>query len=387
MENLIARHERTYGREPEVIAAAPGCVNLIGDLSDYNEGYVLPIAVEYRLEVAMSRRHDTALRFYSMDYEDLRRTSVVHNRFRREDRWANYAKGVVRAFVSEGYRIGGLDCTVRGNIPQGVGLASSGALEVASALALRQLFELEVDELDLVCLAQKAETDFIGRPSSIMDQLASAYSTSGNGMLIDTRSLEFRHIPINLDGFTLVATNSNIPMDFDTLEFETRRAEATACVDCLSRQKPGRTLRDFTPQDVLDMMGAVPERTRKHCLHIVEENERVIDAADALERSDMETLGKILGKSHESLRDLYEATCPELDWLVKRAGEIEGVHGSRMVGAGFGGCTISLMDEAVLDDYLENIEAYERIFGFRAESHVIEPSGGAHVLRSGVVSA
>jgi galactokinase len=387
MEDLIARHERTYGRKPEVIADAPGCVNLIGELSDYNEGFVLPIAVGYRLEVAMSRRHDTALRFYSMDYDDLRRTSVVHNRFRREDRWANYAKGVVRAFVSEGYRIGGLDCTVRGNIPQGVGLASSGALEVATALALRQLFELDVDALDLVCLAQKAETVFIGRPSSIMDQIASAYSSSGNGLLIDTRSLDYRPVPVTLDGFALVVTNSNIAMEFDTLEFETRRAEATACVDCLNRQKPGRTLRDFSAEDVLDTMGAVPERTRKHCLHVVEENERVIEVTEALQRNDMESVGKILAKSHESLRDLYEATCPELDWLVKRAGEIEGVHGSRMVGAGFGGCTISVMDEDVVDAYLENIEAYERIFGFKAESYVVAPSGGAHILRSGVVSA
>jgi len=266
-------------------------------------------------------------------------------------------------------------------------MASSGALEVASAFALQELFDLEVDKLDLVCLAQKAETDFIGKPSSIMDQITSAYASSGNGLLIDTRSLEFRTIPIRLDGVSLVVTNSNIPMEFDMLEFETRSAEANACVDYLSRRKPGRTLRDFSPHDVLESMGGIPERTRKHCLHVVEENVRVMEGGEALERRDWVAFGKIMSHSHESLRDLYEATCPELDWLVKRAGEIEGVYGSRMVGAGFGGCTVTLMDEGAVGDYLSNIDAYERIFGFKAENHVIEPSGGAHILKSGVVSA
>lgn len=382
LDDLVANHVRKFGKEPEVITTAPGRVNLLGDHTEHSEGFVLPIAMGHNMRVAMSRRHDTALRFYSVDYDDIRRTSVLHNRVRREDRWANYPKGVIAAFLDEGFRLGGLDATFMGEVPQGVGLASSGALSVATALALKELFELDICKLDLAALAQKAETDFVLVDCGIADSYASLFATTGNGLLIDTRTLDSREIPIRFSRAKIVVTNSNVPKEFVNTELKDRKEECSECVTYLNRRKPGRALRDYSPHDVSEIMGRMPERARRRGLHVVEENARVLEAEDAIARDDPEAFGKLMNRSHESLRDLYEVTCPELDWLVKRAWETEGVYGSRMTGEGFGGCTVSLIDSNTVDHYLENIEQYERIFGFKAASFVTEPSSGATVLRS-----
>ena len=386
LDDLVASHVRKFGKEPEVITSAPGRVNLMGDHTEHSEGFVLPIAVGFSLRVAMSRRHDTALRFYSVDFNDIRRTSLLHNRVRREDRWANYPKGVIAAFLDEGYHLGGLDATFMGDIPQGVGLASSGALAVATALALKELFDLDICKLDLAALAQRAETEFVKVDCGIADGYTSLFATSGNGLLIDTRTLDSREIPVKFSNAKIIITNSNVPKEFVETELLDRKEECTRCVAFLNRRKPGRALRDYSPHDVSDVMGRMPERERRRGLHVVEENARVLEAEEALQQDDPEALGKLMNRSHESLRDLYEVTCPELDWLVKRAWETEGVYGSRMTGEGFGGCTVSLIANSMVDEYLENIEQYERIFGFKAASYVTEPAGGATVLRSRVVS-
>lgn len=369
-----------------MITSAPGRVNLMGDHTEHSEGFVLPIAVGFSLRVAMSRRHDTALRFYSVDFNDIRRTSLLHNRVRREDRWANYPKGVIAAFLDEGYHLGGLDATFVGDIPQGVGLASSGALSVATALALKELFDLDICKLDLAALAQRAETDFVKVDCGIADGYTSLFATPGNGLLIDTRTLDSREIPVKFSNAKIIITNSNVPKEFVETELLDRKEECSRCVAFLNRRKPGRALRDYSPHDVSDVMGRMPERERRRGMHVVEENARVLDAEGALQQDDPEALGKLMNRSHESLRDLYEVTCPELDWLVKRAWETEGVYGSRMTGEGFGGCTVSLIGNSMVDEYLENIEQYERIFGFKAASYVTEPAGGATVLRSRVAA-
>jgi galactokinase len=386
LDDLVASHVRKFGKEPEVITSAPGRVNLMGDHTEHSEGFVLPIAVGFSLRVAMSRRHDTALRFYSVDFNDIRRTSLLHNRVRREDRWANYPKGVIAAFLDEGYHLGGLDATFAGDIPQGVGLASSGALAVATALALKELFDLDICRLDLAALAQRAETEFVKVDCGIADGYTSLFATPGNGLLIDTRTLDSHEIPVKFSNAKIIITNSNVPKEFVETELLDRKEECTRCVAFLNRRKPGRALRDYSPHDVSDVMGRMPERERRRGLHVVEENARVLEAEEALQNDDPEALGKLMNRSHESLRDLYEVTCPELDWLVKRAWETEGVYGSRMTGEGFGGCTVSLIGNSMVDEYLENIEQYERIFGFKAASYVTEPAGGATVLRSRVLS-
>lgn len=380
MDDLIRSHLEEYGQGPNIIAQAPGRVNLIGEHTDYNEGFVLPMAIDYYVGVAVSRRKDQHLRFFSADFKDRKRTSLSNLRFKREDRWANYPKGIVSVLLNRGYDIGGLSFTVMGNIPVGVGLSSSAALEVATAYSVQKLLGIEISGPELARLAQEAENSFVGVQCGIMDQFVSRMAQAGSAMFIDTRNMEYRHIPINLKTVKILITNSSVPRSLVDSEYNQRRAECEKCVSLLNPRKSGRSLRDYSAADLRDSMGLIPETTRKRCLHVVEENERVREAEGALKKNDIVSFGKLMNRSHESLRDQYEVSCPELDWLVKRAWETEGVYGSRMTGAGFGGCTVTLIEEKAIPQYEARLETYERIFSFKPETFVCHPADGAQIV-------
>jgi galactokinase len=380
MDDLIRSHQEEYGQGPDIIAQAPGRVNLIGEHTDYNEGFVFPMAIDYYVLVAVSRRKDQHLRFYSLDFKDRKRTSLSNLRYKKEDRWSNYLKGIISVLQNRGYNSGGLSFSVKGNIPVGVGLSSSAALEVATAYAVQKLLGLEIAGPDLARLAQEAENSFVGVQCGIMDQFVSRMARRGSAMFIDTRTMEYRHIPINLRTAKILITNSNVPRSLVESEYNQRRGECEKCVSLLSSRKPGRSLRDYTAEDLRDSMGLIPETTRKRCLHVVEENERVREAEAALKRNDIAGFGKLMNRSHESLRDQYEVSCPELDWLVKRAWETDGVYGSRMTGAGFGGCTVTLIEESAIPEYQARLEAYERIFSFKPEVFHCSPADGARIV-------
>jgi galactokinase len=380
MNDLIRSHLEEYGQDPNIIAQAPGRVNLIGEHTDYNEGFVLPMAIDYYVRVAVSRRKDQHLRFFSADFKDRKRTSLSNLRFKKEDRWANYPKGIISVLLNRGYDIGGLSFTVMGNIPIGVGLSSSAALEVATAYTIQRLLGIEISGPELARLAQEAENSFVGVQCGIMDQFVSRMAQAGSAMFIDTRNMEYRHIPINLKTVKILITNSGVPRSLVESEYNQRRAECEKCVSLLSTRKSGRSLRDYSAADLRDSMGLIPETTRKRCLHVVEEIERVREAEGALKKNDIVSFGKLMNRSHESLRDQYEVSCPELDWLVKRAWETEGVYGSRMTGAGFGGCTVTLIEERSIPTYEARLETYERIFSFKPETFVCYPADGAQVL-------
>lgn len=380
MDDLIRSHLEEYGQDPNIIAQAPGRVNLIGEHTDYNEGFVLPMAIDYYLRVALSRRKDQHLRFFSSDLQDRKRTSLSNLRFKKEDRWANYPKGIISVLLNRGYDIGGLSFTVMGNVPIGVGLSSSAALEVATAYAVQKLLGIEISGPELARLAQEAENSFVGVQCGIMDQFVSRMAQAGSAMFIDTRNMEYRHIPINLLTVKILITNSSVPRSLVDSEYNQRRAECEKCVSLLSARKSGRSLRDYSAADLRDSMGLIPETTRKRCLHVVEENERVREAEGALKKNDIVSFGKLMNRSHESLRDQYEVSCPELDWLVKRAWETEGVYGSRMTGAGFGGCTVTLIEEEAIPKYEARLEAYEKIFSFKPETFLCHPADGARIV-------
>jgi len=380
MDDLIRSHVEEYGQGPNIIAQAPGRVNLIGEHTDYNEGFVLPMAIDYYVRVALSRRKDQYLRFFSADFKDRKRTSLSNLRFKKEDRWANYPKGIVSVLLNRGYDIGGLSFTVTGNIPIGVGLSSSAALEVASAYAVQKLLGVEISGPELARFAQDAENSFVGVQCGIMDQFVSRMARAGSAMFIDTRSMEYRYIPINLQTVKILITNSSVPRNLADSEYNQRRAECEKCVTLLSAHKSGRSLRDYSAADLRESMGLIPETTRKRCLHVVEENVRVQEAEGALKKNDIVSFGKLMNRSHESLRDQYEVSCPELDWLVKRAWETEGVYGSRMTGAGFGGCTVTLIEEKAIPKYVARLGAYEKIFSFKPEAFVCRPADGARIV-------
>ncbi len=380
MVELRECHRSEYGSEPGVVVSAPGRVNLIGEHTDYNEGFVFPMAIDFCIQVAVSLRKDRQLHFYSRDLSDKKRTSFQNLRYRREDRWANYAKGVISVMVEHGYDLPGLNLSISGQIPQGVGLASSAALEVATAYAVEQLFELDISGEQLAALAREAENAFVGVQCGIMDQFVSRLAEKGHAMLLDTRSLAYQQVPLELSSAKILVTNSNVPRGLIDSEYNQRRLECEQCVGVLSQKKPGTALRDYTATDLRDSVWLIPESTRKKCLHVVEENQRVLEAEAVLRKGDLTSFGKLMNRSHESLRDLYEVSCPELDWLVKRAWETDGVYGSRMTGAGFGGCTVTLIQEGAIGAYRAKIDQYERIFGFKPEFYVCEPAGGATVV-------
>jgi len=382
MEDIIRSHEEVYGEKPLVIASAPGRVNLIGEHTDYNDGFVMPMAIGFTVMVAVSPRKDQNLKFYAVDFDDKKRTSIPNLRYKREDRWANYPKGMINVILRKGYRVGGVNLTVKGNVPVGAGLSSSAALEIATGFAIRKLFKLDISNPELAVAARDAEDGFVGVHCGVMDQFISCLACEDHVMLIDTRTLEYRQIPLKLNTAKILVTNSNVPRALIDSEYNQRREECEKCVDLLNTRKSGSALRDYTVADLRDSLGLIPESTRKRCLHVVEENQRVLDAEIALKRNNFSVLGKLMNRSHESLRDLYEVTCPELDWLVKRAWETEGVYGSRMTGAGFGGCTVSIIEEGSIQLYEQRIEQYERIFSFKPEIYICKPGGGAKIIYS-----
>jgi galactokinase len=383
MNDLIRIHSEEYGEPPQIIARAPGRVNLIGEHTDYNEGFVMPMAIDYSIQVAVSRRKDQQLRFFSGDFRDRKRTSISNLRYKKEDRWANYPKGVVSVLLGRGYELGGISFSVQGNVPQGAGLSSSAALEVATAYAVQKLFGFKIPGPELAIMCQEAENNFVGVRCGIMDQFVSRMARAGHALMIDTRDMAYRHLPLAFKTIKILITNSNVPRNLVDSEYNQRREECERCVEMLSTKKPGRALRDYNPADLRDSMGLIPETTRKKCLHVVEENQRVLEAEAALKKNDIVSFGKLMNRSHESLRDQYEVSCPELDWLVKRAWETDGVYGSRMTGAGFGGCTVTLIEEEAVPVYVSRLEAYERIFSFKPETFVTEAAAGASVLFEG----
>jgi galactokinase len=380
MDSVRHSHMEEYGKAPEIIAAAPGRVNLIGEHTEYNDGFVFPMAIDFAIRVAISRRKDSHVHFYSADFKDRKRATLPSLRYRKEDRWANYPKGIINALQARGYPLEGMDVTIHGDIPQGAGLSSSAALQIATAMAVQGLYKIEIGREELARIARESETEFVGVKGGYVDLYVSRLAKEGHAMLLDTRFLSYHYVPLILKTARIMITNSKVPHAPADAEYAKRREDCARCVELLSAKKPGTALRDFSPADVRDSLGIIPETTRKKCLHVVEENQRVLEAEEALKKRDLVTFGKLMNRSHESLRDLYEVSCPELDWLVKRAWETEGVYGSRLTGAGFGGCTVTLIEEKSIPLYREHIVSYERIFGFRPEIYLCKPSAGARIL-------
>ena len=377
MTEINSLHLREYGAPPEVIVSAPGVVTLLGEQTDYNEGYTLQFGLNKRVRVAISRRKDSSLRFFAADFNERKRSTISNLKYKREDRWANYPKGVVVEFLEDGFKLKkGLNFTILGDIPREMGLASSSALCTATAYALRTLMELEIGDKECIEYAMRAEAAFLGKNATISDHMTAALAQKGKALFIDIRGLEYEYIAFDHPGVSILLTIANVPQASTEHDMEMRRDECRKCVKHLREQSDGETLRDYTSQDIKMSLGVVPEASRRFCLHVVGENDRVLDGKDALLNTDLNLFGKIISKSHESLRDNYEVSCPEIDWLVKRALELDDVLGSRLTGSGHGACTITLINNESLPQYYERLEEYERIFGFSAETIICELDEG-----------
>jgi galactokinase len=350
--------------EPVVIAEAPGRIHFLGEHGEPKAGLYLSAAIDRCVRVAVSMRKDNSLRFFAADLGERKRTTLINLKFKREDRWANYIKVAIHIFAELGCPVKGLNFTVAGDIPPQIGLASSSAIEVAAVIALKGLFQVSMGEKELLSRLSAAQTVFFGKDLSSVDFLVLLSARKDQFLLVDEENLEVKRIKSTLSKYHILVMDSRVPRIGVDEELAQRRQDIKKGLELLSRKKAGVSFRDFAAMDLVESMGDLPEQIRRRSMHIVQEIRRVRDAEEAIRKADIPALSKILFHSHESLRDLYEVSCPEIDWLVKRAQETEGVLGSRMTGQGFGGCTYTIIREDAIGRYQSRLEDYERIFGF-----------------------
>ncbi len=360
---------------------APGRVNLIGEHTDYNGGHVFPCALTIGTYAVARKREDRKLRFFSMNFEQLGviESSLDELTPDKEAGWTNYPKGVMWAFGEKGYKIeNGFDILLNGNIPNGSGLSSSASVEVVTGYILSEMLGLGVSNQDLALIGQFSENNFNGVNCGIMDQFAIAMGKKDNAIFLDTADLSFEYAPIKLDGAKIVISCSNKKRGLGDSKYNERRAE---CEQALAELQTGmgiETLGDLT-EELFEQakMSIKDEDRRKRAKHAVYENQRTIKAVEALKNNDIELFGKLMNESHVSLRDDYEVTGKELDTLVEEAWKIDGVIGSRMTGAGFGGCTVSIVKDKAVDTFIESVgKAYEDKIGYAADFYVVEIGSG-----------
>jgi galactokinase len=366
--------------DPVVVAEAPGRLQLLGEHGEAGASLLLSAAINRSVNVAVSVRKDSSLRFYAADLGERKRTTLINLKYKREDRWANFIKLAVHGFAERGYPIKGFNFTLAGDIPQQVGLASSAAIEIAAAVALRKLYDPDMDDQTLVALLTTAAQSFFGRAENAIDHLVALSASVDRFLIVDERAKSVRPVTPPFEGYRILLTDSRVPRFGVEGELKQRRGDIKRGLDLLSRKRAGASFRDFEIEDLMESMGSLPEQIRRRCLHVVQELRRVIDAEEALKKGDLLSFSKLVYHSHESLRDLYEVSCPEIDWLVKRAQEIEGVLCSRMTGQGFGGCTYTIVAEGSVAEYRRRLEDYERIFGFRPLIHEVTGAGAARLI-------
>ncbi len=371
----VFRHR--FGTPAHLVAVAPGRVNLIGEHTDYNEGHVLPLAIDRTVAVAAAPQADDVHAF-SLDYGEDDSFSLAQIRPLPEGGWRNYVRGVAWALREAGHGLRGLQLAFSGDIPIGAGLSSSAALEVAVAAAFAAAAEIPLDPRDLALLAQRSENDFVGVQCGIMDQLVAVFGQSHHALLIDCRSLDVEPVPLSLDdqGVAVVIVDSAVRRSLGDSPYNQRRRECAQAAAALGVP----ALRDVAPDDLEARGPKLPAELYRRARHVVTEEARVTAAVAALRRGDLVTLGRLLYGSHESLRHDFQVSCPELDLLVELAAPVEGVLGARLTGAGFGGCTLNLVRRGALDAFRRGVlETYRQRTGLPAQMHIVRAGRGLQV--------
>ncbi|MCL2834222.1 MAG: galactokinase [Treponema sp.] len=370
------------GSEPVAIAEAPGRIHYMGEHGEPDAGLFLSSAIDRYIRAAVSFRKDNSIRFFASDLGERKRTTLVNLKYKREDRWANYIKVAIYIFAEMGYPVKSLNFTIAGDIPQQVGLASSSAIETASATALRGFFKANISDKDLIKKLTAAKTAFFEKPASPVDYLIALSAKKDQFLIVDEINSEVKRIKSPLAKYKLLIMDSKVPRFGVDEELRQRRRDIKKGLEQLSNNRQGATFRDYAAGDLVESMGHLPEEIRRRSMHIVQEIRRINDAEDSIRKPDLPLLSRLIYNSHESLRDLYEVSCPEIDWLVKRAQEIDGALGSRMTGQGFGGCTYTFIKESAVDEYKKRLEDYERIFGFHPVIYETRPAPGARMVNS-----
>jgi len=361
---------------------APGRVNLIGEHTDYNDGFVMPVALGFSTWAKISPLENRKLQIYSENFGEEVEVNLDERLAPRGD-WSDYPVGVAVELEKAGHRLRGARLEIRGEVPIGSGLSSSAAVEVATACALVAISDLQVDKRELARLCRRAENEFVGARVGIMDQFVSLFGEAHKALLLDCRSLEFRLLPLP-DNVRLIICNTMVKHALASSAYNERRAQCEAGVKHLAQFLPHVTaLRDVTIEELEQHRAGLSEVVYRRCRHVITENARVLSAADALERSDLPAFGRLMRESHQSLRDDYEVSSEELDLMVELAQKVEGVYGARMTGGGFGGCTINLVAEEHAEVFQQTVASeYERVTKLKPEIYVCTAANGAEEVRS-----
>ncbi|MCG9127385.1 galactokinase [Candidatus Poribacteria bacterium] len=399
---LIQDFNQCFGHTPEFMVSAPGRVNLIGEHTDYNDGFVFPVAIDKYLHIAASQRSDREVHLYALDVEEECVFNLDSIRESNTPPWSNYLKGVAHFLqeqVLQGseHTLNGITAVITGNVPIGAGLSSSAALEVASTLAFlggcgleiphssvntnNGIQVLECSPLEVASICQRAENEFAGVNCGIMDPTISLLGKADHALFLDCRSLDYEHIPLNLTDILIVICNTNVKRELAASEYNKRRSECENGVKIIQQWLPSITsLRDISVEDFKKYEDKLPEITQKRCSYVVEENTRVLKAVSALKTNDVETFGTLMNASHEGLRDDYEVSCDELDLLTEIAKNTEGVFGARMTGAGFGGCTVNLVYQDRVDEFQNKVNnEYPKHTGIEPQIYICNAGDGARI--------
>jgi len=381
LPDSLALLEDRFGPGRDAITArAPGRVNLIGEHTDYNGGYVLPFAIDRVTEVALRPRKDRRIRIFAEAFQETAELHLPIEDPTPTGGWQDYLTGILIGLSHRDDLPFGFDGAITGNIPIGAGLSSSASLEVALALGLSRLYNIELEDLDLITLCQRAENEFVGTHCGIMDQYASLLARENSALLLDTRSLKHRYVPLSLDNLTLLIVDSNVRRSLSKSGYNERHRECREALRFLQEALPNRrisSLSDLDSEELNRVRQTMPQTLWKRALHVQEENSRVLKVAKALEEGDTKTVGRLLFCSHVSLRDLFQVSTPELDFLVDWA-RAHGALGARLVGGGFGGVTLHLVEREETEDYTMGItEAYQKSFGHKSSVIEVHPGPGA----------
>ncbi|MFC2115682.1 galactokinase [Bacteroidota bacterium] len=360
---------------------APGRVNLIGEHTDYNGGYVFPCALQYGTYLIVRLNNSETINFATTNFDQ--KSSVPVSGFAKPDtKWVRYPLGVLDQIAKRGFDLVGMDLLFSGDVPNGAGLSSSASIEMVTGVAVNALLGLKLDMIDLIKIGQKAENEYVGVNCGIMDQFASGMGKTDHAVLLDCATLDYEQVPLVLGDYAIVISNTNKRRGLADSKYNERRGECESSVEAISKSEKISFLGELSYTRYLDLQSLIQDKTiQRRAHHVVSENQRCLDAVKALKQSDLELFGELMNASHDSLRYDYEVTGVELDTLVEEARKIEGVIGSRMTGAGFGGCTVSLVDKKALDQFTTEVgSGYHARTGLKPDFYMGEVGNGAREL-------
>jgi galactokinase len=379
-EKLVKDFKKNFDGDP-ILVRSPGRVNIIGEHTDYNNGFVLPAAIDKAIYVAITPRQDDVIRLYSGEFNDHFETKT--SQMKPSDKvWPNYILGVADQLKKRGYTIKGFDLAIDGDVPIGSGLSSSAAVECATAFALDHIFKLGIEKWDIVLIAQKAEHVFAGVMVGIMDQFASVFGKADHVIKLDCQSMDYEYIPFKLDGYKLVLLNTNVKHSLGSSEYNTRRKQCEAGVALIKEHHPEvDSLRDVSMEMLHKYVEPKDPVVYKRCKYVVEEKDRLLQGCEDLQKGDIHALGEKMFRTHDGLSKEYEVSCRELDFLVDAVRNNPDVLGARMMGGGFGGCTINIVKEDAIDQLVADIgKAYQQKMNLEMSAYVAVIENGTAVL-------